>query len=99
MKVDYPKNSPYGATPQASWFIGRYVHRRIPANAGDRTIVLEARHHLRPDLLAQEKYGSPAYWWVFCVRNTRILRDPIWDFTAGTEIIVPSSDHVKKIVG
>lgn len=98
-KVDYSRNSPYGATSQTSWTIGRYVHRRIPANKDDEEFKLLARHQYRPDLLAEELYGSPAYWWVFLVRNPNLIRDPIWDFKTGTTIIVPSAEYLRSIIG
>jgi hypothetical protein len=99
MKIDYARNSPYAVTPQASWYIGRYVHRTIPAHRDDRSFVLEARHQYRPDLLAQELYGSPAYYWIFLVRNTKLIRDPIWDFRTGMTITIPSSEYIKSIIG
>jgi hypothetical protein len=99
MKIDYAKTSPYGATPQTSWHIGRYVHRSIPAHKNDTLFELKPRHQYRPDLLSQELYGSPVYWWVFVVCNTKIIRDPIWDFKTGTTIVVPSADYIKTIIG
>lgn len=98
-KIDYSASSPYGRTPQSSWHIGRYAHRRITAHSEDKIIVLKMKHEYRPDLLAMELYGSEAYWWVFMSRNLKVIRDPIWDFKSGTSIIVPSASHLKAILG
>lgn len=98
-RVLYPSHSAYSATPQSANRIGRYVHRSIPASSDDQTIVIDPKHNHRPDLLAYELYGSPSYWWVFCSRNIGIIRDPIWDFVAGTEITVPSNKHLKENIG
>lgn len=98
-KVNYPKSSPYSATAQSNRFLGRYVHRRIPAHETDMLITLESRHERRPEVLSQELYGTPEYYWVFMCRNMNIIRDPIWDFVPGTVIVAPSRSHLKSITG
>lgn len=98
-KITYSKTSPYSATPQSNFFLGRYVHRAISSDAGDKLITLEARHQYRPDMLSQELYGTPQYYWVFMCRNMNVIRDLVWDFTAGTKIVAPSLAHIRSIVG
>lgn len=98
-KITYPTNSPYAITPQTSWYIGLYKHRPIPVNSGDRELKIGIKYNHRPDLLSHDLYGSPAYWWVFLARNMNIIRDPIWDFETGKTIFVPSSDHIRSVVG
>ncbi len=98
-RIEYSSTSPYAATPQTESFLGLYSHRRIPASSDDRTIVLDAKYHLRPDLLAYDLYGNPQYWWVFLVRNMDFIRDPIWDFKAGLEIVVPTNKHLRATLG
>lgn len=95
----YPVNSAYFNTPQLSWRMGRYVHRVIRPGAGDRTHVIENKHHLRPDLLAHAVYGSAELWWAFASRNMNIIRDPIFDFVSGTQIIIPDPDAVRSARG
>lgn len=97
--TNYPATSPYATTTQTIWHIGNYKHRPIPKNAGDRAITITSKYDLRPDLLSYDLYGSPMYWWVFFVRNMNEIRDPIWDFTLGKKIMVPSSDYLRSIVG
>lgn len=97
--VNYPASSPYAATQQTSWYLGRYAHRTIPPNDGDRLITLDIRHEARPDLLAHELYGTAAYWWVFAVRNPSLLLDPVWGMRAGRTIYAPSMTHLSRVLG
>jgi hypothetical protein len=98
-RISYPSTSPYASTPQANWFIGNYVHRKIPSSDTDKTFTITVKYANRPDLLAYDLYGNPAYWWVFSNRNPNVLRDPIWDFEVGKVIIVPSQTHLKAALG
>ena len=56
-------------------------------------------YNLRPDLLAYKLYGNPGLWWIFAVLNMDILKDPIWDFKAGTVIAVPTAKRVEMFLG
>ena len=55
------------------------------------TIIVQNKFNLRPDLLAQELYGSARLWWVFVHYNRDKLKDPIFDFKAGIKIVVPKT--------
>lgn len=99
MTINYPNTSPYAATPQSAAYIGLYRHRKISAAADDKVIVIEPKYDLRPDLLAYDLYGNPQYWWVFLVRNMDFIRDPVWDFRTGLEIVVPSQSHLRATLG
>ena len=98
-KINYPASSPYSATQQSSWSIGNFVYRPIPAAADDTSIILKKKYENRPDTLSYDLYGTPAYWWVFAVRNRDVITDPVWDMVAGINIIVPSLATLKKILG
>jgi hypothetical protein len=97
--VTYAQSSPYAATSQTSWYINRLVFRPIPPNAADLPYILGVRHQYRPDRLAFELYNTPVYWWVFCERNPFLRGDPIWNFITGLEIMVPSGDYLRRILG
>ena len=99
MTVQYNSTSPYAETPQTSWYLGIYKDRSIPPSPTDTIRTLEARYEYRPDLLSNDLYGTPLYWWVFYVRNINIIRDPIWDFKAGIRIYTPSSEYLKRVIG
>lgn len=98
-QINYPKHSPYGATPQTAWHIGRYADRRIPEHDDDIEITIEAGHNHRPDLLSDALYGTINYWWVFYRRNLGVIKDPVWDFTTGKIIVAPSLQHLQNTIG
>ena len=64
----------------------------------DTCISIEAKYENRPDLFANDYYGSPRLWWVLVLRNMDILIDPLEDFKTGVEIFVPSVETVQGIV-
>jgi hypothetical protein len=98
-KINYPASSPYGATAQTSWYISNYASRAIPASGDDSTITLSKKYEYRPDTLSYDLYGTPAYWWVFAVRNRNTIQDPVWDMVVGATITVPSLANLKKALG
>lgn len=98
-KIIYPATSPYANTQQTNWYLGPIKYRSIPAHSSDAMLVLDAKYDTRPDKLSDDLYGTPAYWWVFMVRNLDQIRDPIWDFRSGLVLFVPSSERLQKIIG
>jgi hypothetical protein len=98
-KVIYQKNSPYFSTPQTSWYISNFVFRRVPPDSADVPFTLKQQHQYRPDTLSNDLYGTPAYYWVFCVRNPFLRGEPIWGFVAGLTIMVPSANHIQRVLG
>ena len=44
-------------------------------------------------------YGDKDLWWVYAQRNIEILKDPVFDFEAGTEIFVPKGPSLKRLLG
>jgi hypothetical protein len=97
--ISYAASSPYAATPQTDWYIKNLVFRPIPMDSGDQPFTLSLRHQYRPDRLAFDLYGTPAYWWVFCVRNPFLRSDPIWNFINSLTIMVPTSDYLHRVLG
>lgn len=97
--ISYPPTSIYATTPQTSWYLDRFKFRKIPADPGDTLYTLQPRHTNRPDILANELYGSSAYYWIFAIRNPALRADPIWNFIAGLEIYVPTPSYLKKVIG
>ena len=81
-------------TPVVNGVAGHWVPPLTPDFARARPHVIEQRHHRRPDLLAHELYGDAGMWWVFALYNRNEIRDPIWDFEHGTEILVPDRSAV-----
>ena len=73
--------------------------RPIPAESDDVLYTVQVQYTHRPDLLAFDLYGDKNLWWVFSQRNIEILKDPIFDFEAGTEIYIPKGDALTRILG
>ena len=92
----FPETSAYSMTPSTGQFIGRYVHRQILPEAADRPIILDSKYTHRPDLLAHDVYGNWLYFWVFASRNPNVIRDVIWDFVGGIEIVIPTIEAIRK---
>jgi len=73
--------------------------RPIPAESDDVLYTVQVQYTHRPDLLAFDLYGDKNLWWVFSQRNMEILKDPIFDLIAGTEIYIPKGDALTRILG
>lgn len=97
-KITYKADSPYYGTPQTQWYLLPRVHREIAPHGTDQRIIISAKDHLKPYMLSYDLYGTPAYWWVFSSRNIDLIRDPIYDFTSGLEILVPTRDRLNQIL-
>lgn len=98
--ITYPSTSPYFTTGQTSWYTGPISWRDIPPDATDLYIEkLDKKYENRPDRLSYDLYNTPAYWWVFMVRNMDVIRDPIWDMNAGISIYVPSATYLQTLIG
>lgn len=92
------KTSPYRKTKIKDYYLDVWSPLFIEAQETDPLVTISAEHHLRPDLLAYELYGSPNLYWVFARRNMDVLIDPVNDFTAGTQIYVPDPESVGKLL-
>tara|TARA_B100001057_G_scaffold270371_1_gene270545 strand:+ start:369 stop:671 length:303 start_codon:yes stop_codon:yes gene_type:complete len=85
----YSITSPYAFTPIVNnEYLDILEPRTIPINSQDLPYIIESQFHLRPDLASNEIYKTPKLWWVFSQRNFNILKDPVFDFKAGTEIMI-----------
>ena len=98
-RINYPAASPYAMTPQTSWYLGPIRLRVIPPELSDRYVLVDSIYEHRPDRLSNDLYGTPAYWWVFMVRNMDSIRDPIWGLKSGMAIFVPTLDRIQQLLG
>ena len=58
----------------------------------------ECEHRI--DLFSYQQYGSSRYWWLIALANADLIKDPIWDFTAGLTVLVPKdSALLEKLAG
>ena len=91
----YSKSSPWHRTPANDLYLETLVYRPIIKNSLDRAYIIENQYKHRPDLLAHDLYGDTRLWWVFVHRNRDILKDPIFDFLPGVEIILPNKKELE----
>jgi hypothetical protein len=97
--VQYKPTSTYSQTTVSKKRLERYVPPFTSADAlPDNSLIITAKYHRRPDLLAAELYNSPRLWWIFHYYNVDILRDPINDFTAGKEIAYPTKETLEGLI-
>jgi len=97
--VKYNSTSPYAETLQRNGYLDLYYPRTFPQNKDDLQYKIDVFYENRPDLLAHDLYGSAKLWWVFAVRNPDVLKDPIYDFTAGIIIRIPRQDDISTGLG
>tara|TARA_X000000950_G_C13709578_1_gene575610 strand:+ start:405 stop:704 length:300 start_codon:yes stop_codon:yes gene_type:complete len=95
----YKNNSPYRDTGQNSMYLELLNIRAVPASSSDVLYTIEPHYNNRPDLLAFDLYEDPKLWWVFVQRNMDTIKDPIYDFQAGTAIYIPKMSNLKKFLG
>lgn len=96
----YPTTSPYYLTTVVdSQFLDVMINRPIPSNPTDQYWAITPTYNLRPDLLAHDLYNDSRLWWVFAQRNPNKLTDPLFDFTTGVKIYLPTLDTLKVALG
>ena len=96
----YPASSPYYYTETVNNnFLDVMVNRPIPMQPSDIYWEITPVYEYRPDLLAYDLYTDSRLWWVFSSRNPNRLKDPYFDFVAGTGIYLPKLDMIKQVLG
>jgi len=96
----YASTSLYSSTPVVnSQYLDILKIRSVPSSDNDTKYIIQPQYQYRPDLLSYDLYGSPKLWWVFAQRNMDILKDPVFDFVAGTEIFLPRESKLREFLG
>jgi len=64
---------------------------QIPSvqNMTGRQVVVPPECQHRIDLFSYQQYGTSRLWWVIALANADVIKDPLWDFVAGTTVLVP----------
>jgi hypothetical protein len=92
--------SPYARTPtNARGYLDILSPRPVPINREDILFTITTEYTYRPDLLAHITYGRKDLWWVFAQRNMDVLKDPVFDFVAGTKIYLPDPAALRNTLG
>lgn len=98
--ASYKGTSPWNQTKfHSSGYLDILKIRPVPAESDDVLYEVEPQYNYRPDLLAYDLYGSSKLWWVFAQRNMNVIKDPVYDLTAGTQIYLPKSTTLKRLLG
>ena len=98
--ISYSKASPWSETRLENGnYLGLLSIRSIPAEKDDYLYKIESQYNYRPDLLSFDLYGTPKLWWVFAQRNMDVIKDPVFDMVAGTEIYIPKGTALKARLG
>jgi len=95
----YSNTSPYFETREIADYLDIMNPRTITAEQDDQSYTIERTYAYRPDLLAYDLYDDAQLWWVFAQRNPNTIEDPIYDFTVGKVIYIPTLDTLKKALG
>lgn len=96
----YPATSPYYFTDITNGkFLDVMINRPIPLNPSDILFTIPRVYEYRPDMLAYDLYNNSKLWWVFAARNPNRLKDPLFDFTTGTNIYIPKLDALQQLLG
>jgi len=100
MSVTYTQTSPYYLTSvYKNLFLDVMQNRSIPSDPLDVYWEITLTYDRRPDLLAYDLYNDSRLWWVFAQRNPNRIKDPLFDFAAGTSIYIPQLDNLKIWLG
>jgi len=96
----YKNTSLYYSTPiTPGGYLDFLTYRDIPSQADDVLYEVDFRYQYRPDLLSYDTYQTVDYWWVFAIRNKSIIKDPVFDLTAGKKIYLPKISTIKNALG
>jgi prophage DNA circulation protein len=96
MSISYSQNSPYYTTVvYNNLFLDVMNNRDIIPDPTDVYWQITQTYNMRPDMLAYDLYGNSQLWWVFAQRNPNMIKDPLFDFVAGTYIFLPQLDNLK----
>ena len=96
----YTTSSPWHNTKiEGEEYLGILKIRPVPKESDDVLYTIQPQYTHRPDLLAYDLYGTKDLWWVFAQSNMDIIKDPIYDFSAGTKIRLPKESNMKTLIG
>ena len=95
MAAIYSTSSPYYGTRTWGKFLDVWPGKTITADATDALYQIDNIYNLRPDLLAYDLYQDSSLWWVFAVRNPDVLTNPLFGFTTGKIIYIPTKATIQ----
>ena len=94
MAQQYSIYSPYSKVKQ-TWYLDYNLPQIILPADSDTEFEITSQYHEQPWKLAKELYGNERLFYIFSLLNSDILVDPVYDFSTGTVIQIPSLDRVQ----
>lgn len=94
MASQYSLYSPYAKVKQ-TWYLDYNLPQSIIKADSDIEYTIPTQFDEQPWRLAKELYGNERLYYIFALLNQDILVDPIYNFKAGTVIIVPTLQRVQ----
>lgn len=92
--------SPYSKTPVTDLgYLDILQPQAVPRASDDVLYEITSAYTYRPDLLAHDLYGERRLWWIFAQRNPDVIKDPVYDFVAGTRIFLPQGQFLRSRIG
>jgi len=68
-----------------------YKKHKYPSSGADRFAVIPGNWEYRPDLVSNQAYGAPDFWWRIMEANN--IKD-VFDFKAGLTIRLPGNIYL-----
>lgn len=88
----------YKNSEKDEFFLKYYEPYKITFDVSDYYMVIPTEYDLKPGGLANELYGDPQLMWIFSVFNRDSIVDPLFDFTAGKIIRVPTKNRLLMMI-
>jgi hypothetical protein len=95
----YSKSSAYFATDNSLGYLDVITFRNFTIEDDDILWEVTKNYEHRPDLLAFHLYKDQSLWWVFSMRNSSVIKDPVFDLVAGAKIYLPKLSTLRKDLG
>lgn len=91
MAANYKPYSNYANTKSNGKYLELYdpTITRNNLSKETRRIVVQSKYNRRIDLFAKDYLTDHNSWWVVVHYNREKIKDPINDFVAGMEIVIP----------
>lgn len=94
MSVQYSLYSPYAKVKQ-TWYLDYNLPQSLIPADSDIQYTIPAQYDEQPWRLAKDLYGNERLYYIFALLNPDELVDPIYDFSAGKVILVPTLQRVQ----
>lgn len=95
MAAKYSQYSPYAKVKQ-TWYLGYNLPLGIEPADSDVEYTIPNMYDEQPWRLSADLYGNERLYYIFALLNPNILADPIYDFSAGKTIRIPSVQRMQS---